>query len=143
MMLVFIDANIYIATRYVFDRVYFATLQDLIKENKVNLLYTTATEGEVLQHIRKDISGAVDAYNRTLIKEAKYLLNQGSFKLSKIDKTEAIKLVESKFNEFISLNNVHLIPLNPLNAEELMDDYFKQNPPFESKNRLSLKMLSL
>lgn len=138
-MLVFIDANIYIATRYVFDRVHFATLQDLIKENKVNLLYTTATEGEVLQHIRKDISGAVDAYNRTLKKEAKYLLNQGSFKLSKIDKTEAIKLVESKFNEFISLNNVHLIPLNPLNAEELMDDYFKQNPPFESKKPSEFK----
>lgn len=139
MKLVFIDANIYIATRYVFDHLYFATLQDLIKENKVNLLYTIATKGEVLQHIRKDISGAVDAYNRTLKKDAIYLLNQGSFKLSKIDKEEAIKLVESKFNEFINLNNVNLIPLNSIDAEELMNDYFKQNPPFESKKPSEFK----
>lgn len=34
MMLVFIDANIYIATRYVFDRVYFATLQDFNKRKQ-------------------------------------------------------------------------------------------------------------
>ena len=133
MMLVFIDANIYIATRYVFDRSYFATLQDLIKENKVNLLYTTATKGEVLQHLREDISVAVDAYNRTLKKEVVILQKQKSFNLSPIDKKQAIASVESKFCEFINLNNVHLISLNPLDAEKLMVDYFNHNPPFELK----------
>lgn len=36
-------------------------------------------------------------------------------------------------NQFIGLDGVERISLNPLDAEKLFDDYFNQNPPFESK----------
>ena len=47
-MLVFFDTNIYIATKYVFDRQKFAILRALMEKGKVNVLYTSATKGEVL-----------------------------------------------------------------------------------------------
>ena len=67
-MLVFLDTNIYIATKYVFDKQKFAILRSLMSKGKVSLLYTSVTEGEVLQHLTEDISGAVRAYNRALKK---------------------------------------------------------------------------
>ena len=54
-MLVFLDTNIYIATKYVFDKQKFAILRSLMSKGKVSLLYTSVTEGEVLQHLTEDI----------------------------------------------------------------------------------------
>ena len=60
-------------------------------------------------------------------------LEHDNFGISKIDAESAIASVEGKFKEFIDLDSVHIISLNPLDAEKLMADYFNQNPPFESK----------
>lgn len=138
-MLVFFDTNIYIATKYIFDRQKFAVLRALMEKGKVNVLYTSATEGEVLQHIREDIGEAVRAYNRALKKEAVFLLEHDDFGISKIDAENAIIRVESKFKDFLNLDSVHIISLNPIDAEKLMEDYFNQNPPFESKKPYEFK----
>lgn len=39
----------------------------------------------------------------------------------------------TKLEDFVGLDGVEQIPLNPLDAEKLLADYFNQNPPFESK----------
>ena len=122
-MLVFFDTNIYIATKYVFDRQKFAILRALMEKGKVNVLYTSATEGEVLQHIREDIGESVRAYNHVLKREAVYLLEHDDFGISKIDAENAIIRVESKFKDFLNLDSVHIISLNPIDAEKLMEDY--------------------
>ena len=138
-MLVFLDTNIYIATRYIFDRQKFAVLRTLMEKGKVNVLYTSVTEGEVLYHIKEHIGEAVRVYNRVLKKEAVYLLEHDSFGISKIDAKNAITSVESKFRDFLNLDSVHIISLNPIDAEELMADYFNQNPPFVSKKPYEFK----
>ena len=139
MMLVFFDTNIYIATKYIYDRQKFAVLRTLMEKGKVNVLYMSVTEGEVLQHIREDIGEAVRTYNRALKKEAVFLLEHDNFGISKIDAESAIASVEGKFKEFIDLDSVHIISLNPLDAEKLMADYFNQNSPFESKKPYEFK----
>lgn len=132
-MLVFLDTNIYIATKYIFDRQKFATLRMLMSRGKVGVLYTSVTEGEALQHIKEDIGDAVRAYNRALKKDAVFLLEHDGFGISKIDLEEAVSEVEVKFKEFLGLSSVHLLSLNPIDAEALMKDYFEQKPPFETK----------
>jgi len=137
-MLVFLDTNIYIATKYVYDKQKFESFVNLMKSGKVNLLYTSATRGEVLQHLEEDIGDAVRAYNRALKKDAVYLLDH-DLGISKLDSTKVIEQVRKEFEDFINLDEAHCISLNPIDAEVLMDDYFKRKPPFEDKKPYEFK----
>lgn len=138
-MLVFLDTNVYIATRYVYDKQRFALLLNLMDRGKVNVIYTSATKGEVLQHIEADVDNAVKAYNSVLKKDAAYLLAQEDFNLDKFDSTVTIEHIKKKFMDFLSRDEVHCIPMNPVDAEALMQDYFKGNPPFEEKKPYEFK----
>ena len=138
-MLVFLDTNIYIATKYVFDKQKFAILRSLMNKGKVSLLYTSVTEGEVLQHLTEDISGAVRAYNRALKKEAVFLLEHDDFGISKLDEEVAISEVTEKFKSFLALDEAHCLSLNPIDAEKLIKDYFEKRPPFEEKKPTEFK----
>lgn len=138
-MLVFLDTNVYIATRYVYDKQRFALLLNLMDRGKVNVIYTSATKGEVLQHIEADVDKAVKAYNSVLKKDAAYLLAQEDFNLDKFDSTVTIEHIKKKFMDFLSRDEVHCISMNPVDAEVLMQDYFEGNPPFEEKKPYEFK----
>lgn len=130
-MIVYLDSNVYIGANYIFDSGNLGTLKNLVLLGKIAVLHTSATIGEVTQHIKDDISAAVKKYNRVLRKDMPVLNGDSVYKLNHLDENQVVNSVIAKLNEFIG--GVEQISLNPLDAEKLIDDYFNQNPPFESK----------
>ena len=45
-MIVYLDANVYIAAKYIFDKEKFGTLRTWVSEGKITVLYMNATVGE-------------------------------------------------------------------------------------------------
>lgn len=132
-MIVYLDTNSYISAKYIFDRDKFEILTRLIENNKITLIYTSATIGEVEQHIRSDMNSAISNYNRLLRKEMKVVQNICAFNIRELNKEEVVNQVIERFRLFIGMENANEISLNPIDCEGLMEDYFNQNPPFESK----------
>ena len=75
-MFVYLDTNVYYGAKFVFDRGKFETLKTLLNDGIIKVLYTSATKGEVLQHIEEDITKEITAYNRAIRK------NLSSFKIT-------------------------------------------------------------
>ena len=138
-MLLYLDTNAYIASRYRFSVGNLAKLKELILLGEVVLLYSSATKGEVEEHIRKDVKAAITGYNRTVRKEMLSLTALEKYSMSEISEDEAINDVLGAFDDFLGLEGVKCISLNPINAEELMEDYFEQRPPFETKKPYEFK----
>ena len=132
-MIVFLDSNIYIGAKYRVDSGRFKSLRLLLEHGDVQILYTSINAGEIKQHIRKDIEEGVQAYNKVLKDRSVLLTADPEYHLSKLSPEEGIICLEEKIGEFLNLPGVSCVPIDPINAEELMQDYFDQRPPFESK----------
>ena len=59
--------------------------------------------------------------------------------LSEVSVEDLSQAIIAGLNDFLSLAGVRQIPLNPLDAEQLMADYFQGKPPFESKKPYEFK----
>lgn len=130
-MIVYLDTNAYIAAHYIFDRDKFAMLLKLLSEDKIKIIYTSATQGEVEKHLEEDIKSQVTKYNRLLRKEMKSFAGDSTYVLNQMNCGEVISCFRERFNNFLNHKNVEIISLNPLDAEVLLQDYFNMNPPFE------------
>lgn len=60
-------------------------------------------------------------------------MGDSGFELNQIDEVIAVNSVKAAFGEFLSLDGVIKIDLNPLDAEQLMQSYFLSEAPFETK----------
>lgn len=138
-MIAYLDTNVYIGAKYQFSNDKFSTLRSLISEGDVRVIYSSATRGEVEQHIRDDIKDGVNQYNRVLRKELLPLMSISQFSLCAVNEEDAARAVFENLSEFFSLDGVEQIDLNPLDAEQLMSDYFQGNLPFESKKPYEFK----
>ncbi len=132
-MIVYLDTNVYYGAKFVFDRGKFETLKTLLNDGIIKVLYTSATKGEVLQHIEEDITKEITAYNRAIRKNLSSFKIDEDLSIQEISIHDFVRDRKDKLQSFFDLANVESISLNPLNAEMLMDDYFNMNPPFESK----------
>ena len=68
-MFVYLDTNVYLGAKLVFDRDKFDTLKSYIMAGIVKLLYSSATLGEVFHHIEEDIEREVVVYNLSIRKK--------------------------------------------------------------------------
>lgn len=93
-MIAYLDTNVYISAEYKFSSGKFATLSSLIADRNLKVIYSSATQGEVEQHIIEDISTAVTKYNRLLHKELSPIIGTADFKLNKL--TKKMLLLQSK-----------------------------------------------
>ena len=138
-MIVYLDTNVYIGAGYQFSTDKFARLRSLIACGDVTVIYSSATQGEVEQHIYNDIRDGVKKYNRLLRKNLSAVVSLAAFDLDQIDENQAVTGVKDSLNEFLSLNGVTKIDLNPLDAEGLMQAYFTSQAPFETKKPCEFK----
>lgn len=136
-MLVFLDTNVYIGAKYQFDDGKLGTLKKLVTDGKISVLYTNATLGEINQHIENDMVGAIKEYNKILHKKIPAL--HKLYSLQELDANNAINCMKEKVREFLELDGVNIVPLNPLDAEKLLEDYFLKNAPFEDKKPYEFK----
>ena len=138
-MIFFLDTNVFIAAKYRFASKYFGSLRSLISNGDIQVIYTSATRGEVEHHIREDIKVEVEQYNRMLRKDLPLLTSFSKDTLSEVSVEDLSQAIIAGLNDFLSLAGVCQIPLNPLDAEQLMADYFQGKPPFESKKPYEFK----
>lgn len=110
-MIVYLDTNVYISAKYIFDSGNFGALKNLVAAGKIAMLCTSATIGEVQQHIEKDISAAVMQYNRMLRKDMPVLNCDPLYKLKNLDENQVVNSVIDKLNELISIDGVEQISL--------------------------------
>lgn len=132
-MVVYLDTNAYIAANYRFTEGNFAALSKYLNDELVRLIYTSATVGEVERHIEEDVTSAIVKYNRLVRKELAMLAQVEHYHMEEKDANEAVKTVKERLAAFLSQRCVQQIALNPLDADELMNDYFLMRPPFEPK----------
>lgn len=132
-MVVYLDTNVYIGAKYIFDSGNFGALKNLITAGKVTALYTSATISEVKQHIETDIGTAITKYNRLLRKDMPILIDDPLYNLTNLDVEQVVKTVTDKLDVFSNIVGVEQISLNPLDGEKLVADYFNKVAPFESK----------
>lgn len=139
-MIVFLDTNVYIAKQYQVNDFDMKGLRELVKAGKVTGLLTSITKGEVFEHLEKDIPEAVRSYNKTLKKQLAAFCGKESYSpLNLLDPKEAVNFLKENLNAFWNGKGMTEIPLNPIDVEELMSDYFNIVPPFEPEKRKEFK----
>lgn len=132
---VFIDTNIYDASNYNFGNGTFSKLIKLINSGDVFLLYNSVVEIEVKNHINSKIKDAVNVLNQNLNERIFVPFRYESDYQSRValfDKKVMIKLLEDRFNEFLSKCKSERITVNDINVEKIMSDYYEKKYPFEN-----------
>jgi hypothetical protein len=131
-MVVYLDTNVYYGAKFVFDSGKFETLKSYINDGVVKLLYTSATVGEVFRRM-EDIEKEIIVYNRTIRKNLENFKIAEDLSIAEISAQDVIENRKKKLEGLLALPGVECISLNPLDAEQLMNDYFQQRPPFENQ----------
>lgn len=132
-MIVYLDTNVYIGAKYKFDSGKMATLKNLVNSGKVTVLYTNATTGEVVKHLENDVASNVAQYNHAIRKNMSALNEDNVCEIHELKVESIVTSVIDKLMNFLNLDGVKEIPLNPLDADKLFEDYFAGNAPFETK----------
>lgn len=133
---VFLDTNIYISARYSFANPYFKKLSELVAVGNVILLSCSTCTGEVEKHIRNDLGNAIKELNKVLkMSELAAVRNEDLYRerLAKLDAEETANYVINKFRDYLLGNHTKMFSLEGISVEEVMNDYFEQNAPFEKK----------
>lgn len=138
---VYLDTNVYIGAKYIFDRNKLNTLKNLIKNGYVRLIYTNATVGEVKEHIKEDIGNSIKEYNRLINKKLVTLVDDDLYKnqIKLINDIEIINYINKKFDSYLSETDAIRVDLSSINCEELMKDYFDKKLPFENSKPYEFK----
>lgn len=138
-MIVYFDTNVYIGAKYKFDSGKLATIKNLVNSGKVTVLYTNATTGEVIKHLEKDVESNVIKYNHAVRKHVSALNEDSICEINELKVESIVTSVIDKLMDFQELDGVKEIPLNPLDADKLFEDYFAGNPPFEEQKPYEFK----
>lgn len=135
----YFDTNVYIGAKYKFDSGKLATIKNLVNSGKVTVLYTNATTSEVIKHLEEDVQSNVTNYNHAVRKYMTDLNEDNVCDVNELKVESVVTSVIDKLIDFQELDGVKEIPLNPLDADKLFEDYFAGNPPFEEKKPYEFK----
>lgn len=138
-MIVYLDTNVYIGAKYIFDKKKFNALRTMIVDGHVKVLYSSATIGEVKQHMEEDVKHGVKTYNDTVKNAVPFFIDDELYRMPEIEAIDAVEYLKKKLNDFLAMDGVESISLNPLDAEELLDNYFNGIVPFEAKKPYEFK----
>lgn len=133
---VFLDTNIYDAANYSFRNASFSRLRSLAGSGQLQLVINSVIEGEVRTHISERVKKAVKELEKATRDSAfAGFRNIPRYQEQLIisDHQEWVNCAIDEFINFLSSCSVRRIPLNGIDVEKMLDDYFQQNPPFEKK----------
>ena len=131
-MVVYFDTNIFIRGKYHLNIGKFKAIQNLLKSGKIEIIYTSATIGEIEKNLTQDLSCEIESYNRCLKKEIP-IISKENYNIVELDKDTLINDMKKKIYDFFHQKGVHEIPLGTIEAEKIMEDYFMKKPPFEDQ----------
>lgn len=132
--IVFLDSNIYNASNYSFGNLQFSKLKKLIEQGHVTLLFNSVVEGEINRHIKDRIKKATKEFNKVVSSRefAAFRYEDGYFgKFEKLNADIMSELVQKRFHDYLESCQAIKIPVNSINVERIISDYFEGNYPFE------------
>ena len=133
---VFLDTNIYDAANYSFRIASFSRLRSLAESGQLQLVINSVIEGEVRTHISERVKKAVKELEKAT-RDSAFAgfrnITRYQEQLIISDTQEWVNRAFDEFDNFLSSCSVRRIPLNGIDVEKMIDDYFQQNPPFEKK----------
>lgn len=137
-MIVYFDTNIFIRGKYHLNTGKFKAIQNLMNSEKIEVIYTSATIGEIEKNLSQDLSCEVDLYNKFLKKEIP-IISRENYNLVELDKEKIIDDMKNKVHDFFRQKGTYEIPLGQIEAQSLMEDYFSKKPPFEDQKPYEFK----
>ena len=137
-MIVYFDTNIFIRGKYHLNTGKFKAIQNLMNSEKIEVIYTSATIGEIEKNLSQDLSCEVDLYNKFLKKEIP-IISRENYNLVELDKEKIIDDMKNKVHDFFRQKGTYEIPLGQIEAQGLMEDYFSKKPPFEDQKPYEFK----
>lgn len=133
---VFLDTNVYVSANYSFHNASFSRLCSLAESGQLQLVINSVIEGEVRAHIEDNVKKAVKELEQATKNRAfASFRNAPDFKESlKISDTEDwVTWALAEFSDFLVSCHVRRIPLNGIDVEAMVEDYFQQRLPFEHR----------
>ena len=142
MVYLFVDANIYIGSGYVFNNDFFSAVEKYSLDGEVKLLTCSICSNEVKMHIKADVEEIIREVNKKIKKGIFFALKSDTrYKDSyiRVDEVQAIQSLTSGFENYLSRVEADVFPIEGIGIEELMEDYYHMNPPFEPKKPKEFK----
>lgn len=135
--LVFIDTCAYQNKNFQFSDHILQKLQNLLEEDKIQLLITDITKKEIEEHLLKKSTLAIKKLNDYIHADGKILRATPELSIhsifDKITKHDVFNNINSKFNEFLESPHIENISIKDVNPEVIFNKYFANEPPFISE----------
>lgn len=133
---VYIDTEVFISNNY-FDSKNLQSLCDFGKDRTVNIYLTEITKNEIKSNIKEEILNTqkeINIFKKNISNKGKILKNLERFKpyfdLPKLELNLDFKVLSNKLETFIKDGNVSFIPFELADIKVVVENYFKQEPPF-------------
>ena len=140
---VFLDSNEYKRCGHNFSCTPMKKLKELSQNGTIQLLITNVVEGEVSQHIKKDVQSFLEG-QRKLSKNAGVIRNIPEFSdiIRKVNEAEVYASAEKAFQDFITENCFEKLSSNGINNGALLSDYFVRRLPFEDNAKKAAECIA-
>jgi hypothetical protein len=113
------------------------SLCDFGKDRTVNIYLTEITKNEIKSNIKEEILNTqkeINIFKKNISNKGKILKNLERFKpyfdLPKLELNLDFKVLSNKLETFIKDGNVSFIPFELADIKVVVENYFKQEPPF-------------
>lgn len=139
---VFLDTNIYDGANYSFHNAMFQCMRDYARNGELVLVINSVVEGEVRAHIRERVSESVSALNKVTADRSFAGFRRLPHFQELLEKQDAQVWVDACQGEFSGLLadcRAQTITVDGIGVEQIVGDYFAQNPPFETKKPYEFK----
>lgn len=110
-------------------------------DGEVKLLTCSICSNEVKMHIKADVEEIIREVNKNQERYFFALKSDTRYKDSyiRVDEVQAIQSLTSGFENYLSRVEAEVFPIEGIGIEELMEDYYHMNPPFEPKKPKEFK----
>jgi hypothetical protein len=137
---VFLDTEVFVRFGFKYSSTPFKALTDLIKKGRLKLVITDIVIREVEAQIDKAVADAATAHKR-FSKDARVLgrstLDGIPSKIETFDREAVAKNLKETFRRFLADTAAIEISTSEVALDEVMNDYFAGNAPFDSGDKKS------
>lgn len=136
--LVFVDTSAYEQKNYQFGEYALGRLQELVEDNKLHLLITDVTKGEIKSHLKKLAEDSVSKI-KSIQKDAMFLRNTPNLPcfgiFTKLTADEIFNIVDKKFVDLVEGGYVEEVSVSTVDPKIVFEKYFSRTAPFEKDSK--------
>ena len=132
-----VDTNIFEKENYNLENGILATFEQFATLEGIDFILSEIVYNEIICHMEKNTLSALSNYIKSLNNSYFYKLDD-SVTLDKIKDIKAVNVqnvVKDRIDEYQRKTNFELIPIDGVDAKEVVKAYFEKKPPFSEKKK--------